>query len=370
MITVHRLRSSIEAHLERRRFFLREEREEIAQTNLVTLRYASLFTVVALVLLLGFAVLLIRNWQPSPYHYALIPISLAFCAIAWIENGASSYRASIALCASFEAVMYLSIIFIDTLGGPNVPTSFVQLICVALPSLFVLPTWLTYGLLAAAETLYAALVISMKNEHLAQFDLYGMVVGIFFAICVSQLVMESRLTVHELKLRYEEMSKRDTLSNLYNKRAFFEDAQRYFDAHNPKSTCSLAIIDIDFFKRINDSFGHDSGDQILSLIGDILLELYRPTDLVARFGGDEYLVLADRMTNEAIIQRRYEELSTRLAEKSSGIIDTTITFSMGVVIANGQSVDFAALFQQADDALYDAKEKGRNTCTIMPYAET
>lgn len=367
---MHKLRATIKTHLERRRFFLREEREEIAQTNMATLRYASLFTVIALALLLGLAVLLIRDWRPSPFHYALIPVSLVFCIIAWIESGASSCRMSVALCASFEAAMYLSIILVDTLGGPDAPTSFVQLICVALPSLFVLPARLTYGLLAAAETLYAVLVISMKNEYLVQFDLYGMMVGIFFAICVSQLVMESRLTAYELKLRYEEMSKRDTLSNLYNKRAFFESAQRYFGTHNPRSTCSLAIIDIDFFKRINDSFGHDSGDQILSLTGDILLELYRPTDLIARFGGDEYLVLADRMINEAIIRRRYEELGTRLAEKSSGIIDAAITFSMGVVIANEQSVDFAALFQQADDALYDAKEKGRNTCTILPYKET
>lgn len=165
------------------------------------------------------------------------------------------------------------------------------------------------------------------------------------------------------------MSKRDTLSSLYNKRAFFDDAKRYFEVHNPRSSCSLAIIDIDDFKQVNDTFGHDTGDKVLSRVGDILLELYRPTDLIARFGGDEYLVLADRMIDENIIRRRFEELACRVAEESQGAAGTAITLSMGAVYADGQSVDFSRLFQQADEALYAAKQAGKNDCVVKRYHE-
>ena len=324
------------------------------------------FFVVALLIL---AALLIRDWTPSPYHYAMLPASLILCVIAWARGSRISHRGSIVLCAAFEAMLYVFVILIDTLGGPEAPSSFVQLICIALPSLFILPTWLTYGLLAAAEALYAALVISMKHAYIAQYDIYGMVAGIFFAICVSQLVMESRLGSHELKLRYEAMSKRDTLSSLYNKRAFFESARRYLDAHNPRSTCSLAIIDIDDFKQVNDTLGHDAGDKVLSRTGDILLELYRPTDLIARFGGDEYLVLADRMVDEDIIRRRFDELACRIAEESQGAVGTPITLSMGAVHCDEQPVDFSMLFQQADEALYAAKKAGKNGCVVKRYHE-
>lgn len=158
-----KLRTTIKSHNERRKFFLREERDEIIQSNMSTLRYASLFTVLLLVALLVLAALLIKDWMPSPYHYALLPVSIALCAFAWSRGSRVSYRSSIVLCAAFEAMLYLFVILIDTLGGPDAPTSFVQLLCIALPSLFVLPAWLTYGMLAAAEAFYAVLVITMKT---------------------------------------------------------------------------------------------------------------------------------------------------------------------------------------------------------------
>ncbi len=77
-----KLLSATKANIERRRFYLREEREEIAQTNMATLRYASLLTILLLLLLLAVALLIIRDWQPSPYHFALLPAALVMCVIA------------------------------------------------------------------------------------------------------------------------------------------------------------------------------------------------------------------------------------------------------------------------------------------------
>lgn len=364
-----KLLSAAKANIERRRFYLREEREEIAQTNMATLRYASLLTLLLLLLLLAIALLTIRDWQPSPYHFLLFPAALAVCIIAWLKGDRSSPQAATALCVTFEALLYVIVILIDTIGGPDAPSSFVQLVCIAMPALFVLPAWITYGMLLAAEVFYTLMVIFLKHPYIAQYDIFGMVTGLLFAFGVSMLVMRSRLKAHELKIRYETMSKRDTLSSLYNKRAFFETACRYFDDHNPNSSCSLAIIDIDDFKQVNDTFGHDVGDRVLSGVGDILLELYRPTDLIARFGGDEYLVLADRMIDESLIQRRFHEMRVRVGERSTSAAGTTITLSMGCVFADGQNVDFSELFRQADIALYAAKEQGKNACVVKRYYE-
>ena len=87
-----KLRTTIKSHNERRKFFLREEREEIIQSNMSTLRYASLFTVLLLVALLVLAALLIKDWVPSPYHYALLPVSIVLCAIAWSRGTTDQQR--------------------------------------------------------------------------------------------------------------------------------------------------------------------------------------------------------------------------------------------------------------------------------------
>lgn len=361
--------SFLKSQYERRYRYLKDEHAEIAANNISTLRYASTLAVILLIALIALAFLLIDNWTPSVFHLLMLPASLLVCAIAWLTKDTANYRMSIVLCALFQTMLYACVILIDTLGGPNAPSSFVQLVCIALPPLFVMPARITYGLLGAAELLYACMVLVFKNPYIAQYDIYGVLAGVFFSLCVSQLMMASRLNAHDLKLRYEAMSKQDTLSSLYNKRAFFDAARTYLEKRNPNSSCSLSIIDIDNFKGVNDTFGHGAGDRVLSRMGDILIELYRPTDLIARFGGDEFMVLADRMVDDNIIRRRYEKLATRLAEESIAIIGTPITISMGTVLSDDQDVDFSKLLKQADEELYAAKKAGKSRCAVKRYHE-
>lgn len=82
-----KLLAKLRAHGERKRSFLREAREKIAQTNMSTLRYASLLTVIVLIVLLALAKLLLQGWEPTLYHCAMLPASLALCIAAWTAGG-------------------------------------------------------------------------------------------------------------------------------------------------------------------------------------------------------------------------------------------------------------------------------------------
>lgn len=219
------------------------------------------------------------------------------------------------------------------------------------------------------KSFFAVLVIVAKVPSVAPYELFSALVGTLFAIGASALVMDARLKNHELKPRYETMSKQDTLSSLYNKRAFFEIAKRYIEAHNLQSTCSLGIIDIDNFKYVNDTYGHVAGDRILASVGDVLAELFRPTDLIARFGGDEYLVIADRLIDSDLIERRFDELCARVEARSREVVGTPISVSVGVVCAHNQEVDFGEMFRQADIALYQSKDSGKSACVVRRYCE-
>ncbi|OUO62403.1 hypothetical protein B5F74_00545 [Collinsella sp. An271] len=345
--------------------YFREARDEIVEANLSYLRFASTATLVLLILNLFLASRLIRNWTPSVYHIAFLPAMLVFSIVTWLlknKRGLSS-RAIMVLTVVFEVVLYGFVIAIDTIGSPDAPSIFVQLVCVALPAVFILPPWISYGLVGCAE-LACFIMTHFKNPFIAQYDVFQLFVGLLFSICVSQLVMSYRLDTYDMRAKYEGLSVRDTLSNLYNKRAFYEKAHAYLERTNPSSTCAIAFIDLDDFKAVNDTLGHRAGDEILIGMGNILSELFRPNDIICRFGGDEFLILLDGLVDERIIRRRFSLVLDRFAMKSRELAGRKLTCSVGVVCAENIDVKLDNMVAMADIALYEAKHAGKNNIVI------
>jgi diguanylate cyclase len=130
----------------------------------------------------------------------------------------------------------------------------------------------------------------------------------------------------------------------------------------------LMLIDVDYFKRINDTFGHAAGDQILVNIGQALNHCVRPTDFVARLGGDEFAILLAGLTGEDAdhvgerIRKSIEMFNFNVGDGSDA--QTSVTMSMGLVVVYADdTVD--SLFDRADKALYRSKEMGRNRLSII-----
>jgi len=133
-------------------------------------------------------------------------------------------------------------------------------------------------------------------------------------------------------------------------------------AQHADEVLCLMMIDVDNFKVFNDQYGHIAGDRVLAAVGDTLREYLRPTDLVARFGGDEFAVLLPELTLEQA-RETGERLRERVAALSPASLATAITISVGIArLMPGQ--DVAALVQRADTAMYDAKERGRNRIAV------
>ncbi len=133
-------------------------------------------------------------------------------------------------------------------------------------------------------------------------------------------------------------------------------------AQHAETVLCLMMIDVDNFKVFNDQYGHIAGDRVLVAVGDTLREYLRPTDLIARFGGDEFAVLLPDLTLQQARQTA-ERLREQVSALSPASLTTTITISVGIAsLATGE--DVAALVQRADTAMYDAKERGRNRVAI------
>jgi diguanylate cyclase (GGDEF)-like protein len=131
--------------------------------------------------------------------------------------------------------------------------------------------------------------------------------------------------------------------------------------HSGRSLC-LMMIDIDNFKHFNDQYGHISGDRVLIAVAGALREYLRPTDLIARFGGDEFAaLLPDVELGQA--QQTADRLRAQVASLSPQSLSTAITISIGVS-ATVPGDDVGTLVQRADAAMYDAKEQGRNRVAV------
>ncbi|NOT85801.1 MAG: diguanylate cyclase [Methylococcaceae bacterium] len=168
----------------------------------------------------------------------------------------------------------------------------------------------------------------------------------------------------KLSIAYNKAS-RDTLTNLPNRRAYEEAIsieiarwQRY------QSPLSLAIWDIDLFKKINDTYGHKAGDHTLVHIATLLPQHCRKTDFIARFGGEEFVMLLPNTTEQSalILANKIRKL---IEQSSISASDEKISITISCGISQFHANDTEErVFERADKALYHAKANGRNQCII------
>ncbi|NQZ05834.1 MAG: diguanylate cyclase [Algicola sp.] len=155
---------------------------------------------------------------------------------------------------------------------------------------------------------------------------------------------------------------RDFLTHLYNRRYMFETGNGlYENAKRDNITIATAMIDIDYFKKVNDTYGHSVGDDMLKHVSKMLTKHFRDGDVVARIGGEEFCVLCinvDKESAEALFERlRYRIMATPL-EVNGLSISISVTVSIGYTLDLNES--FEAMVGRADELLYQAKNNGRN----------
>ncbi|MBS4050755.1 MAG: diguanylate cyclase [Methylomonas sp.] len=184
-----------------------------------------------------------------------------------------------------------------------------------------------------------------------------------------QKIREMETETTELQSRLEaaqSRATRDPLTNLPNRLAFEERlTDEIARSHRYGTTLILAVWDIDFFKNINDTYGHKSGDKALQVIAKLLSKHCREADFVARFGGEEFVMLLPETTLPSALKMA-DKLRENI-EKSSFHANgdrLSITLSCGIAQYN-KGDDNESLFIRADGALYQAKQNGRNRCIAI-----
>jgi diguanylate cyclase (GGDEF)-like protein len=192
------------------------------------------------------------------------------------------------------------------------------------------------------------------------------VIGVLLMRWLPKAVME-RGNFERASAGLELLATMDGLTCVFNRRHFDTLARvewgRFQRYGRP---LSLLILDVDKFKSINDQFGHDAGDLVLKAIADDCSSMRRETDIVARFGGEEFVLLLPE-TNESAAGLVAERLRKQIEDHPDALgLGTQISVSIGVAGATLGMLSFDVLLKRADEALYEAKRLGRNRVALAP----
>jgi diguanylate cyclase (GGDEF)-like protein len=260
------------------------------------------------------------------------------------------------------------------------PVMFIILLAAVFLVIF-LPLALRMNLLAPLETLLEG--VRKANDARLEAPIpvaYNDEIG-FLTSSFNQMYVRLDELVHSLEAkveartadlvaaneRLERLSITDPLTGIYNRRHFFTQAHDIFTrAKQPPYHLSLIMLDMDHFKLINDRYGHAIGDQVLCEVARRLKDNIRTTDILARFGGEEFVILFPRISRlEAlqIVERLHQAMSQAFTPANglaANHVVIPLSLSIGVALLDQDVKDLDQLLQRADQALYRAKENGRN----------
>ncbi len=221
------------------------------------------------------------------------------------------------------------------------------------------------------------------------FDVYGtwiyLVVGLFILISAGILYVrhtntllkaynelldsEVKARTHDLEAankRLKVLSRTDPLTKIYNRGYFMEQAEQYLDIARRNGTpLHILMLDLDYFKNINDTYGHAVGDKVLKCFTKAVSERLRKTDLFGRIGGEEFAICLQNSSTEGILDFADELCRTIASIACSYDVGRSVNFTVSIGIASFTDEDgLAELLSKADEALYKSKWNGRNQVSV------
>ena len=211
-----------------------------------------------------------------------------------------------------------------------------------------------------ADEMYQNVTILPLRSSTGKTDHVCLIIYDVTGVAVNKRQLESANT------KLQELALRDGLTGLLNRRYWESCLEREFARHQRyDNPVSLVIFDIDHFKRVNDTYGHQTGDEVIRETARITSQLVRETDFAGRYGGEEFVVLLPGTTLDGAAQFA-ERLRSSIERQQLDYQGSPLTFtiSLGVATLTDDMAGYLTLLERADKALYQSKEGGRNQVTL------
>lgn len=202
----------------------------------------------------------------------------------------------------------------------------------------------------------------LQYEYTASFMLRFPMIYLAFLLLsafLESIRAETLRQLWEAERRYHHLYRRDALTGIFNRYGFNERFDQFF-ADQSVRTLSLLILDLDFFKRVNDEYGHEAGDEVLRFVANTLQSLSGEDAAVCRWGGEEFTSLIPNAADPAAVAERIrQEIAAAGIQAGPYVIHITVTIGV-CTVSDRQSATIADMVRTADRNLYRAKDAGRN----------
>ena len=295
------------------------------------------------------------------YLVAFIYSAAAFCSFLVLKKDS--------LIA--QLIIYLSISMLFLFAGfitqnkPDIPaTSFIVFLLITPMFMIDKPYFMAIEL-CTASTVFLIWMHAVKPITVWRYDLINVVIFTVLGILLHIITNSIRIREFVLTRRINIQKDTDEMTGLKNKGSLTREINEYL-AEGTAGKGILFVLDVDRFKSINDTYGHDIGDSVISQIGDFLGGMFTGGEIVGRFGGDEFIVFIKGTDDPDAARRIAEKIIAGTSEKVElPDKDQKVSISIGIAVYHGQETNYSEIFKKADVALYQSKADPENRYCIF-----
>ena len=342
--------------------YIKDNQEYVGRSNRMMLIRVSF---IVEMMLLGYFILsfnVFASWNVTSIYGANLAINGGFLAIFLLRywKHTVSVRETIYTCQlyQFYVMMFLVVISLAPLEMES-PAVYFAPLGIVFAVIFIIPWHYMVWLFVSECVVMIGASYFFKSEDIFSINLFSSVVACFVFIYIARNLYEFRISESIAKGKLRNMAGIDKLTGLYNKGHMENLCLEYFNQHD--DDVAILIIDFDNFKTVNDTFGHQQGDQVLKEFGALLKHCAGPMDFVGRIGGDEFMI----MTTGQTTHERVDAMSDAIVMGAHEILSSELVFdfscSIGIAFrSQEQGASYDMLFSYADRALYQTKKNGKD----------
>jgi diguanylate cyclase (GGDEF)-like protein len=263
----------------------------------------------------------------------------------------------------FLTIVFVFAIILGAVIQQTIPATTFCVLLFALPLMIIdKPYRMSLYLLIISE-IFCKVSFHYKEHDIASLDWVNVMSFLFLAIIVNVVVVRTKMRDLAQRCYIEKEKDTDELTQLLTKAATEREIRYYIE--NSKDKAALLILDIDNFKHVNDTWGHTYGDAVIRIMGQCIKKAFRKSDVLGRFGGDEFVIFLPHMGDVNTIIQRVEFLVEQMNEKLiNSHSNKPISGSIGIALYPDDDLQYQELFKRADEALYESKRKGKNCYTF------
>ena len=342
--------------------YIEDNKEYVALSNRMLLIRVSFIIECMMAVYYVLSLTVFATWHVSGFYGANIIVNgicLVFFVMRYWKREASA-KETIWVCQAYQfyVMMFLAVISILPLDMES-PAVYFAPLGIVFAVLFIIPWRYLMGLICVECGVMIGISYIFKPAEIFSINLFSTIVACFVFLYIARALYEFRISESASRSKLKDLAGIDKLTGLYNKGRMETLCLEYFDS--PADNATILILDVDNFKNVNDTFGHQQGDLVLKAFGKILRECTTEKDLVGRIGGDEFMILLTDVKSKEEVERLADTIVERAHQILASELQYHFSCSIGIAMRDPEwGLTFDRLLSNADRALYKTKSNGKD----------